>query len=53
MKCRQGIHGKTGQTTVAPIKAWRGSPAGPPRPLTAQREKTSGEWLAMTFRESL
>lgn len=31
----QGIRGKPGQTTVATIKSWRGSPAGPPRPLTA------------------
>jgi hypothetical protein len=38
-KCCQGIRGKPGQTTVAPIKAWRGSPAEPPRPLTAGRRK--------------
>ena len=38
-ECCQGIRGKSGQTTVAPIKAWRGSPAGPPRPLTARLAK--------------
>ena len=38
-KCCQGIRGKFGQTTVAPIKAWRGSPAEPPRPLTARLAK--------------
>ena len=48
-KCRQGIRGKFGQTTVAPIKAWRGSLAEPPRPLTAPRDKTSGSGFANHF----
>ena len=43
----QGIRGKSGQTTVAPIKAWRGSLAEPPRPLTARRDKTSPARRAM------
>lgn len=38
-KCRQGIRGTSGQTTVAPIKAWPGSPAGHPQPLTARESK--------------
>ncbi len=53
-KCCQGIRGKPGQTTVAPIKAWRGSPAGPPRPLTAGREKPGIRVFAMPiFRQFL
>ena len=48
-KCCQGIRGKPGQTTVAPIKAWRGSPAEPLRPLTAPRDKTSRPLSAMPF----
>ena len=48
-KCCQGIRGKYGQTTVAPIKAWRGSPAEPPRPLTAGKDKTTAPHCATSF----
>ena len=48
-KCCQGTCGKPGQTTVAPIKAWRGSPAEPLQPLTAPRDKTSGAGCAIHF----
>ncbi len=48
-KCRQGIRSKPGQTTVAPIKAWRGSLAEPPRPLTAPRDKPSKAGFAIHF----
>jgi len=48
-KCRQGIRGKPGQTTVAPIKAWRGSLAEPPRPLTARKDKRRRTGFAMNF----
>lgn len=51
-KCRQGIRGKSGQTTVAPIKAWPGSLAGPPRPLTAVAAKRIPERGATSFLES-
>lgn len=40
-KVPPGNRGKHGQTTVAPIKAWRGSLAKPPRPLTARENKRS------------
>lgn len=46
-KCCQGIRSKSGQTTVAPIKAWRGSLAEPPRPLTAAAGKPGKTVFAM------
>lgn len=48
-----GNRGKSGQTTVAPVRAWRGSPAEPPRPLTARRVKAWEGPGAMVFVEDV
>lgn len=47
-----GNRGKSGQVTVAPIKAWRGSPAEDPRPLTAAEVNTPLHLYAMVFLRS-
>lgn len=44
-----GNRGKSGQVTVAPVKAWRGSPAEAPRPLTAAEVNTPPLPCAMDF----
>ena len=49
-KVPPGNRGKHGQTTVAPIKAWRGSLAKPPRPLTArENNRTHGELATLNY----
>jgi hypothetical protein len=52
-KRRQETCGKHGQTTVAPIKAWRGSPAVPPQFLTTGKENTGQDDLQLRSCENL
>ena len=52
-KCCQGICGKHGQTTVASIKTWRGSPAEPPQPLTAAKANTDSRSEAIIIFPSI
>ena len=48
-KVLPGNRGKFGQATVAPVKAWRDSPAEAPQPLTAAEVNTSPLPCAMVF----
>ncbi len=49
-KVPPGNRGKSGQTTVATIKSWRGSLAKPPRPLTArENNRTSGKLATLNY----